>query len=378
MSSRSAVRLKAMDQARQKLEDLSKQDVVAFTFIMSEEGAEMMGEETVTNEVMGLFEEHGIMELARRIRMRGQALTHRSTRATKIEQMQEAFSTNLPPTLLPLEDMTDYDLLRSLLNDVFKVEGFGTQWQPGDEPPATVKAWWGEEDVDIFKLYRNQNLTKPLMDIIRERHPRYRKNTMMYWKEKLLSCYRHRLGEEMNRYHMNLTKEEVEAVKRERLRREEEEQNGRRAAAEAQAEAEQQRQRQEEFDARVERAVQERERRRQEDMATSPERRRRRRGGLLANEEEGEVEERLGRGEQELLLRRMVEVENLAQGQNQPVLVDPATVAVVRAPTAKAEDLNAPGPARTSRQRLKCPVAGCPITRNSQEALNVHIDNSHD
>ena len=129
MSSRSAVRLKAMDQARQKLEDLSKQDVVAFTFIMSEEGAEMMGEETVTNEVMGLFEEHGIMELARRIRMRGQALTHRSTRAIKIEQLQEAFSTDLPPTLLPLEDMTDYDLLRTLLNDIFKVEGFGTRWK---------------------------------------------------------------------------------------------------------------------------------------------------------------------------------------------------------------------------------------------------------
>ena len=376
MSSRSAVRLKALDQARQKLEDLTKQDVVTFTFIISEEGAEMMGEETLTNEVMGLFEEHGIMELARRIRMRGQALTHRSTRATKIEQMQEAFSTNLPPTLLPLEDMTDYDLLRSLLNDVFKVEGFGTQWQPGDEPPATVKAWYGEEDVDILKLYRNQNLTKPLMDIIRERHPRYRKNAMLYWKEKLLSCYRHRLGEEMRKYHMNLPKEEVEAVKRERLRREEEEQNERRTAAEAEAEAELQRQRKEEFDARVERAVQIRERRRQEDMATSPERRRRRRGGLLADE--GEVEESLGRGEQEVLLRRMVEVENLAQDQNRQVLLDPAALAVVRAPTARVEDFNAPGPARTSRQRHKCPVAGCPITRNSQEALNAHIENSHD
>ena len=376
MSSRSAVRLKALDQARQKLEDLTKQDVVTFTFIISEEGAEMMGEETLTNEVMSLFEEHGIMELARRIRMRGQALTHRSTRATKIEQMREAFSTNLPPTLLPLEDMTDYDLLRSLLNDVFKVEGFGTQWQPGDEPPATVKAWYGEEDVDILKLYRNQNLTKPLMDIIRERHPRFRKNAMLFWKEKLLSCYRHRLGEEMRKYHMNLPKEEVEAVKRERLRREEEEQNERRTAAEAEAEAELQRQRKEEFDARVERAVQIRERRRQEDMATSPERRRRRRGGLLADE--GEVEESLGRGEQEVLLRRMVEVENLAQDQNRQVLLDPAALAVVRAPTARVEDFNAPGPARSSRQRHKCPVAGCPITRNSQEALNAHIENSHD
>ena len=35
---------------------------------MSEEGAEMMDEETLTNEVMGLFEEeHGILELARRM-----------------------------------------------------------------------------------------------------------------------------------------------------------------------------------------------------------------------------------------------------------------------------------------------------------------------
>ena len=64
MSSRSAVRLKALDQARQKLEDQTKQDVVTFTFIISEEGAEMMGEGTLTNEAMALFEEHGIMELA--------------------------------------------------------------------------------------------------------------------------------------------------------------------------------------------------------------------------------------------------------------------------------------------------------------------------
>ena len=99
------------------------------TFILSEEGPELMGEETLTTELMGFFEENGIIKLAKKIRMRGQALTHRSTRAIKIEQLQEAFSTNLPPTLLPLEDMTDYDLLRTLLNDVFKVEGFGTRWK---------------------------------------------------------------------------------------------------------------------------------------------------------------------------------------------------------------------------------------------------------
>ena len=59
--------------------------------------------------------------------------------------------------------------------------------------------------------------------------------------------------------------------------------------------------------------------------------------------------------------------------ENPPVLLDLAALAVVRAPTARVEELNAPGPARLSRQRIKCPVAGCPITRSSQEALNVHI-----
>ena len=163
----------------------------------------------------------------------------------------------------------------------------------------------------------------------------------------------------------------MEEVKRERLRREEEERNARRAAAEAELEEEQQRQMQEEFDARVERAVQERERRRQEAMARSPERRRRRAGQLVNDDE---VEERLGRDEQEELLGRMEEVENMVQDPNSSVLRDPAALAVVRVPAARLEreDLNEPGPSRSSRQRLKCPVPGCPITRSSQEALDVH------
>ena len=65
------------------------------------------------------------------------------------------------------------------------------------------------------------------------------------------------MGEGMHKFHMELPTAEVKEVKRERLRREEEEQNARRATAEAELEEEQQRQMQEEFDARVERAVQE-------------------------------------------------------------------------------------------------------------------------
>ena len=100
--------------------------------------------------------------------------------------------------------------------------------------------------------------------------------------------------------------------------------------------------------------------------------RRRRRAGQLVNDDE--VEERLGRVEQEELLGRMAEVENMVQDPNSSVLRDPAALAVVRVPAARLEreDLNEPGPSRSSRQRLKCPVPGCPITRSSQEALDVH------
>ena len=86
------------------------------------------------------------------------------------------------------------------------------------------------------------------------------------------------------------------------------------------------------------------------------------------------MEERLGRDEQEELLGRMAEVENMVQDPNSSVLRDPAALAVVRIPAARLEreDLNEPGPSRSSRQRLKCPVPGCPITRSSQEALDVH------
>ena len=99
MSSRSAVRLKALDQARQKLEDLTKQDVVTFTFIISEEGAEMMGEETLANEAMALFEEHGIMELARRIRISDGNLFKNRPRASTSEYKQPPINLRLFQTL---------------------------------------------------------------------------------------------------------------------------------------------------------------------------------------------------------------------------------------------------------------------------------------
>ena len=84
------------------------------------------------------------------------------------------------------------------------------------------------------------------------------------------------------------------------------------------------------------------------------------------------------RNDREELQRRMDALENWEHDPNSSVLLDPAAVGVVRAPTARVDEIAGAGPSRASRQRLKCPVPGCQVTRASQEALNAHIENSHD
>ena len=97
MTSKTSARLKAGDQAFSV--------DVAFSFIMTDEGPELIGEEELTTQLFDLFEEKAIFEAAKRIRMRGHVLTHRSTRSLKIVEMQEVFETLLPPTQLPLEEL---------------------------------------------------------------------------------------------------------------------------------------------------------------------------------------------------------------------------------------------------------------------------------
>ena len=79
-----------------------------------------------------------------------------------------------------------------------------------------------------------------------------------FWREKIVDCYRLRLGDQIDKFHMNLPKEKVLAVKKEGLRREEQQ----RIQREADMEAEQVRAREleleQEFNLRLERAVQER------------------------------------------------------------------------------------------------------------------------
>ena len=49
-------------------------------------------------------------------------------------------------------------------------------------PPQSVKDWWGEEEIDleIFRMYETQNLDKPMMDKVRGKHARYKKNAINF------------------------------------------------------------------------------------------------------------------------------------------------------------------------------------------------------
>ena len=184
MTSKTSSRLKAVDQARQKLEDLTREGIVAFSFIMTDEGPELMGEEELTSQMFDLFEEKAIFEAAKRIRMRGNVLTHRSTRSLKIVEMQDVFETLLPPTLLPLDELLDYDLIRFAFNKMMKAERLKSLWKTGQDPPASVQEWWGNEDWEVFRLYENQNISKDIMELIRARHQRYKKNAINFFKDK--------------------------------------------------------------------------------------------------------------------------------------------------------------------------------------------------
>ena len=93
MTSKTSARLKAVVQAFSV--------DVAFSFIMTDKGPELIGEEEVTTQLFDLSEEKAIFKAAKRVRMRGHILTHHSIRSLKIE-MQEVFETLLPPNQLPL------------------------------------------------------------------------------------------------------------------------------------------------------------------------------------------------------------------------------------------------------------------------------------
>ena len=321
-----------------------------------------MGEEDLTTELMEIFEERGLIEMAQRIKLRGQALIHRSTRNMRIQRMQEAFSCHLPPPLLPLHELHDYDLIKIHFNRMMKAEGMGTDWQPGQDPPAKVRQWWGEEDHNVFRMYVNQNLPKELMDIVRARHEHFRKNAIMFFKSKIVNCYNLRVGEQrVPMFHSRLSKEQIDEVNRERLEREAAARNVQQAAEEQERAAEIAAAVERQVQAQVEQALRQ-ERKREQARNTrevSTERRRRRQEVF----DEDVDEDVTGAEAIEHLQRRA--------DPNASLLVrEPAAIAVVRGDVA--------GPSRPTRNLLKCPYDGCPITRTNETALRQHVKNEHD
>ena len=98
--------------------------------------------------------------------------------------MQQVFETPLPPTPIPIADMVEYDLVRLSFNKMLESEGLKELWKPGDEPPASVVEWWGEDDHDIFRFYINQSITKEIMDMVRNRYWKHTKTVLDFSRTK--------------------------------------------------------------------------------------------------------------------------------------------------------------------------------------------------
>ena len=41
----------------------------------------------------------------------------------------------------------------------------------------------------IYRIYKTQNLEKLMMGKVREKHARYKKNAIAFWRKKIVDCY---------------------------------------------------------------------------------------------------------------------------------------------------------------------------------------------
>ena len=225
-------------------------------------------------------------------------------------------------------------------------------------------------------MYQNQNLGKELMEMVRAKYPEYKKNAVMFFKEKMKCCYSLRLGEmQVAKYHMRIGKGEIEAINQERkdmeAQRQQEEQieEGRRREAANEERV------QREIEERVQREVEERvaeelrqrrirEEGRQDSAQRSPARRRRN----IFDEEHDEGEGDVVGQQRHTPAPTMSALVRMGDPNSSVLEREPAALAVVRAP----------GASRPARILFKCPYGGCSISRSSEEALQQHVENSHD
>ena len=79
--------------------------------------------------------------------------------ADKIATMQDVCGTRLLPLPLPLAEMSDYTTVRVAFNAMLCAEGFKSIWTQGQDPPASVVEWWGDQDHDIFALLNESDIS---------------------------------------------------------------------------------------------------------------------------------------------------------------------------------------------------------------------------
>ena len=119
-------KVQAAEQLRQKSESLAAAGLVNFTFIMTDDGPELTGEEELSHILFDLFEEHDIFGKAKQIQMKGNALNHSSTRKIKISRLQDVFQTHLMPLPISIPKLTDNDLIKQIFAKMIEWEGFKT------------------------------------------------------------------------------------------------------------------------------------------------------------------------------------------------------------------------------------------------------------
>ena len=79
-----------------------------------------------------------------------------------------------------------YTTVRNVFNSMLCAEGFKQTWKLGENPPASVVAWWGESDWDIFSQLNGSDISAATTKLIRSR---YGDSGIKFLKTKLKDCY---------------------------------------------------------------------------------------------------------------------------------------------------------------------------------------------
>ena len=183
---------KAIQQLLLKSQDCTQAGVTTFTITCyPDQGPEIEGEETFTLWIWKVLLKNKAIEKYREILANRtlKNLRHYSTRVKKIEMLKKSYNTILPPLQLPFSLLNDHDLTRMAVFDTLTSEG----WVKGMDPPPSIQEWWGDDDLDAYKLYSGQNIPSALTKLIRDRFKNENMTAIGFFRKKLKDCLMYRL-----------------------------------------------------------------------------------------------------------------------------------------------------------------------------------------